>query len=99
MRKNHFSFMILLFLTTLLLCGTIVSAEPSVGGSGTGGNAGSATIRIVGGPTSDKTGWLMYIIDGQGNQISDTKIFYSTNQRPGSNYIFYPKTRFGGIVC
>lgn len=34
---------------------------------------GLGSRKIVGGPTSDRTGWLFYMIDANNNQVTDTK--------------------------
>lgn len=34
---------------------------------------GFGSRKIVGGPTSDRTGWLFYMIDANNNQVTDTK--------------------------
>lgn len=35
---------------------------------------GLGSRKIVGGPTSDRTGWLFYMIDVNNNPISDTYV-------------------------
>lgn len=72
--------------------------DATTGGSGTGDSGGSGTMKIIGGPKSTHTGWLVYLIDADQKQISATKVFYSSSEVPGNNYIFYPKTRFGGAT-
>ena len=55
---------------------------------------------MVGGPGWQKTGWLVYIIDEAGNQLTDTKVFYSSSAQPsagnGGVLLKYPATKFGG---
>ena len=43
-----------------------------------------------------KTGWVLYLVDWSGKQVSDTQVFYQY-QVPSCN-VFYPRTHFGGTI-
>lgn len=99
MKKIKYVFLLTLLFT--LFFSFTVQAENygdiSSGGNGAGGDSGgTGTMKIVGGPKSTHTGWLVYLIDADQKQVSATRVYYSSAERPGNNYIFYPKTRFGG---
>ena len=86
----------------LLLCFCIFLFPPfqvnvtSLGGNADADDGGESTQAVVGGPTWDHTGWLVYIIDEAGNQLTDTKVFYSSSSEPPARCITYPTTKFGG---
>lgn len=85
------------FICLLLIPVLITHAEPGMGGNADGSGGGSGTKHVVGGPYYPRTGWLVYIVDEESNaQITETKVFYSTGERPPSSCIWYPATRFGG---
>lgn len=93
MKKKLLAFV--LTLTLCLSCGMTAFAS-SVGGSGTGDDGPAPTMQIVGGPSYTKTGWLVYLVDWTGSQVSDTQVIYEY-QTPNCN-LFYPKTHFGGTI-
>lgn len=89
-----------------LLCFCIFLFPPfQVNATGLEGNAdaddrGESTQTVMGGPSWERTGWLVYIIDEAGNQLTDTKVFYSSSEQPSSRnggvLLKYPTTKFGG---
>lgn len=87
---------LLLLITLVLLPANLVHAEPTAGGNADEGGGGSGSKHVEGGPYFTRTGYLIYIVDENGNQLTDTKVFYSSSERPPSNAMFYPVTRFGG---
>ena len=90
----------------LLLCFCIFLFPPiqvnatSLGGNADADDGGESTQAVVGGPSWEHTGWLVYIIDEVGNQLTDTKVFYSSSAQPsagnGGVLLKYPTTKFGG---
>lgn len=67
-------------------------------GNGTGEGSGTGTMRIEGGPKSTHTGWLVYVVNENLEQTTETKVYYSGSDRPSNNYLFFSRTRFGGKV-
>ena len=84
-----------LFLIFFLFTPTI-NAQATTGGNGGGDDGGEGSQKVVGGPYYTHTGWLTYIIDENNNQITDTKVFYSSSDRPSSSCELYQTTKFGG---
>lgn len=70
-------------------------AAPTVEGNGEGDGGGQATQVVVGGPRANKTGWLVYMVDSAGRQVGQTRVLYSSGERPGDDYIKLPVTAFG----
>ena len=79
---------------------TIQTKATQVGGNAGQDDGGESTQKVIGGPTWEHTGWLTYIIDEAGNQLTDTKVFYSSSAQPsapnGGVLLKYPTTKFGG---
>ena len=97
-RKHRLLLLLMIFVLLLAVPGRSARAANdsiSTGGSGTGDDMGQSTTTVVGGPKSTHTGWLVYIVDGKKNQISETKVFYSSSERPPSNCQTYEITKFG----
>jgi len=78
----------------LFLCISTVTAA-NTGANADSSDGGSPTTNIIGGPSSIHTGWLCYIIDSQPQQISETKVYYSSSDRPDKSTVSYNYTRFG----
>ena len=55
-----------------------------MGGNADQSDGGESTQKVIRGPTWEKTGWLVYIIDEVGNQLTDTKVFYSSFAQPSA---------------
>lgn len=66
-------------------------------GSGDSDDGPAATQQIKGGPTYHNTGWLLYLIDWHGNQITGTQVIYE-ERVPVECNSFYSKTKFGGNI-
>ena len=80
---------------SLLLSPLSALAEPALEGNGEGAGGGAATQVVVGGPRANKTGWLVYMVDSAGKQVGQTRVLYSSGERPGSNCFKYGLTAFG----
>lgn len=85
-----------ILMVTVLTLASSITALAAPTGSGTGDDGPAPTQHIIGGPAAAKTGWVLYLVDWNGNQVSESQVFYQT-QAPDCN-VFYPKTRFGGSI-
>ena len=79
----------LLIFFCVLLFSTFPSRAANIDNATTGGNTdqsdgGESTPKVIGGPSWERIGWLVYIIDEAGNQLTDTKVFYSSSEQPSS---------------
>lgn len=85
-----------ILLVIVLTISSSITALAAPTGSGTGDDGPAPTKKIEGGPSSAKTGWVLYLIDWEGNPVSETQVFYQ-QQVPNCN-VFYPTTRFGATI-
>ena len=73
--KSIKKYIFTIFLTSILSLIFIPSITPALkvyaDGSMTDED-GRGSRKIVGGPTSDRTGWLFYMIDTNNNQVTET---------------------------
>lgn len=73
----------------ILVTGIIVYGynEPqngTPGGNATDDDAGNASLKIEGGPTSARTGWMLYIVDENGSAVSPDAKFVLSSSSMGS---------------
>lgn len=81
----------------LVLALFVPSVSLAYNASGDSAAGPSATQKIVGGPTFHNTGFLLYLVDWSGEQITKTQVIYH-ERVPAECNAFYNKTKFGGTI-
>ena len=96
MTKNKFKILsIIMILMLFTLTSTSLQVQAS-DGSGTSTDGTAATGTAAGGPSHNKTGWLIYVMDEKTNTLKSPDVaFYYCNNAPTLNVVGNVKTRFG----
>ncbi len=88
----------IIFVTGLFVYGYNEPQNGTPGGNATDDDAGNASLKIEGGPTAARTGWMLYIVDENGSAVSpDAKLVLSSSSISiGSNVQADLNARVGG---
>lgn len=89
---------IVLILTMILMSSTLVFAEGACGSGEEGFGGGTGSGSIINGSSYKKSGIITYLIDENGNIVSDVKSMVCFNKYPDDSHYMYLKTRYDNVV-